>query len=402
MIDDVTEQVRSLYEAFPYPERLPGGASDPYLDLLRAKAQPRPQGRLAFLDAGCGTGVNVLGGATLYPHYDVYGCDINRVALAELKRELDEHGLSNAQVIEQSVSKLEDSFGPPGGFDVIFCTGVLHHIADPEKALARLAERLAPHGILRLMVYSQHGRADLYRFARVVQKLWPSQAWPWAKRVEMAQALMAELERLFQATGVAPPPLRGHWSDAATVSTVEFVDRYLHPHDRPYTASRLKALVEGAGLRCLDWFEPRDWQFDTLLPELAHGPDAPPEFWEQVEILDELFERPLFDLYLVGPQFIPREVRLTPTTLLSTNPQLFFEQVTVRGVPLAQAGRLRMGAIEPLERGQGRLLSSLGRRFATLEELSREWDEPLNEAMIADAALLLQKAFLYAPHPVQP
>ena len=400
MPDKIIRRVRDLYEAFPYPERMPGGASDPYLDLLSSQAATPPQERLAFLDAGCGTGVNVLGGATLYPHYDVHGCDINRVALAELEQEIHQHGLDNAKVHESELTEIGDDIGPAAGFDIIFCTGVLHHTPYPEKALKRLAQRLAPHGILRLMVYSRRGRDDLYRFARVVQKLWPGQGFPWPKRVEMAQALMGELEQHFRSTGVTPPPLRGTWSDATTVGAAEFADRYLNPHDQPYTPGSLRALIESAGLRVLDWFEPRDWDFDALLPELAQGPDGPKEFWERVEVLDELFERPKFDLYLVGPDFKPRQARIEPDTLLSTNPQLFLEQVTVRGVPIAQAARLRLGGIEPLSRSEGRLLAALGRRFASLKELTTEWGENLSESTITEARTLVARGFLYTPHPL--
>jgi SAM-dependent methyltransferase len=400
MIDSVTERVRSLYETFPYPERMPGGASDPYLDMMCAFASCPPPGRISFLDAGCGTGLNLLGGATLYPHCDVYGCDINRVAVADIAEDITEYGLVNAQVKEIELTELPDDFGPAGGFDLMFCTGVLHHLEHPEKALQRLAARLAPQGVLRLMVYSQRGRADLYRFAQTVQKLWPSDAWPFHKRVEMAQALMAQLENHFQTGGNAPPPLRGTWSDAANLAAAEFADRYLHPHDHPYSPGSLRTLVEGAGLRFLDWFEPRDWDFETLLPDLAQGPDAPRDFWDRVEVIDSLFERPKFDIYLVGPEFRVRQVEVGASTLLATSPQLFFEQVSVRGVPLAQAARLRTGGIEPLNRSQGRLLAALGRRFASLEELCAEWDqESPSPALLEEAQDLINKGFLFSPHP---
>lgn len=401
MDDSVTDSVRSLYEAFPYPERMPGGASDPYLDMMRAFASPPPGRRLSFLDAGCGTGVNLLGAATLYSHYDVFGCDINRVGLEQIEADIREYGLSNARVQECELSEMPDDFGPPEGFDIIFCTGVLHHLADPQRALQKLARRLAPQGVLRLMVYSERGRADLYRFARMAAKLWPATAWPWPKRVEMAQALMGELERGFRVGGVAPPPLRGTWSDAATVGPAEFADRYLHPHDRPYTPATLKTTLEGAGLRFLDWFEPRDWMLETLLPDLAASPEAPLEFWDQVQLIDELFERPKFDMYVVGPKFSSRQVTVGASTLLATSPQLFLEQVTVRGAPLAQAARLRTGAIEPLDRFEGRLLGALGRRFACLGELCQEWDEELSGAKLDQAQNLVDRGFLYSPHPVE-
>ena len=399
MTDDVTGSVRSLYEAFPYPERMPGGASDPYLDMVRAFSTCPPTSRLAFLDAGCGTGVNLLGAATLYPHADVYGCDINRVALEDIRRDIAAYGLSNAKVDEIELSQLPSDYGPEGGFDMIFCTGVLHHMGSPDEALRRLAARLAPQGVLRLMVYSEKGRSDLYRFARAAQKLWPAQAWPMSKRVELARGLMAELGRHFQQGGASPPPLRGTWADANTVGDAEFADRYLNPHDKPYTPAGLKALIDGAGLRFLDWFEPREWDLSALLPDLGAGPDVPLDFWERVELLDELFERPKYDMYLVGPEFQRREVEVGASTLLATSPQLFLEQVTVRGNPLAYGARLRTGGIEGVTHSDGRRLSALGRRFGSIRDRCDEWDEEPTAARLDEAQSLLDRGFLYSPHP---
>lgn len=399
MIDDVTGSVRSLYEAFPYPERMPGGASDPYLDLVMSFSASSPTRRSAFLDAGCGTGVNLLGAATLYPHFDVWGCDINRTALQEIRGDIEAYGLPNARVDEVELSELASDYGPESGFEVIFCTGVLHHVGLPEEALRRLAARLAPQGVLRLMVYSERGRSDLYRFARAAQKLWPAHAWPMTKRVELARSLMGELGRHFQAGGASPPPLRGTWADANTVGDAEFADRYLHPHDKPYAPAGLKALIEGAGLRFLDWFEPRDWDLARLLPELSAGPDAPLDFWDQVELLDELFERPKYDMYLVGPDFQRREVEVGASTLLATSPQLFLEQVTVRGNPLAYGARLRTGDIEGVTHSEGRLLTALGRRFASIRDLCSEWDAEPTAALLDEAQSLLERGFLYSPHP---
>lgn len=399
-MSETSQQVRALYEALPYPERMPDGASDPYLDLMRSRSAVPPQGPQSFLDAGCGTGLNLLGAAMLYPHYQVYGLDLNRVALAEIRSDLERHQLTHAQVQALDLADLPDDFGPEGGFDVIYCTGVLHHLPEPETVLKRLTQRLAPQGVLRLMVYSQRGRADLYRFAQAVQELWPSSAWPLAKRLELARGLMGELERLHATAGDTPPPLRGTWADACHVGPAEFADRYLHPHDRPFTPAGLRQLLEGAGLRFLDWFEPRDWDLDALLPELAHSPDGPRDFWDRIELLDRLLERPKFDLYAVGPDFRPRRAAIDPDTLLSTNPQLFFEQVTVRGVPLAQAARLRQGPIEPLNRQQGRLLEALARRFASLRTLAQEQSWELDASWLEEAQQLVARGLLYTPHPL--
>lgn len=394
--DQVTSSVRALYETFPYPERIPDGASDPYLDLILSFSAQPPQGRSSFLDAGCGTGVNLLGGAMLYPHFDTFGCDINRVALASIAGDLRKHNLARTHLLEAELSEFPEDFGPKRGFDVIFCTGVLHHLSNPLEALTKLAKRLAPQGVLRLLVYSQRGRHNLYRFAQVAQKLWPASSWSWVDRVSMARTLMQQLEEQGQNLERVPPPLRGTWTDAASAKPAEFADRYLHPYDRPYTPANLRTLIDDAGLRVLNWFEPRDWDLPKLLPLFEHGFL---DFWEETDIVDSLFERPCFDLYLVGPKFVKHEPKVTPSSLLATNPQLFLEQVSVRGLALAQAARLRRGPTEPLTKSEGRLITSLSQRYASLEMLDFDGSLGLDDHQLSEAQSLVDRGFLFIPHP---
>jgi hypothetical protein len=47
-------------------------------------------------------------------------------------------------------------------FDQIVCTGVLHHLPDPDIGLASLRSVLAPNGAMHLMVYATYGRAGIY------------------------------------------------------------------------------------------------------------------------------------------------------------------------------------------------------------------------------------------------
>ena len=47
-------------------------------------------------------------------------------------------------------------------FDQIVCTGVLHHLADPDTGLRALRRVLAPDGAIQVMVYAVYGRAGLY------------------------------------------------------------------------------------------------------------------------------------------------------------------------------------------------------------------------------------------------
>ena len=396
----VSQSIRSLYEAYPYPYRIPGGSADPFLDLLWSYCGDPHDLSRSFLDAGCGTGLNVLGGAILYPHYQVYGCDLNRVALDTLRSEADALNLQNLHLKEMDLLNLEPDFGPSAGFDIIYSTGVIHHTADPVGILKSMASRLAPQGILRLMVYGELGRSDLYRFATVARKLYGKTEW--SERVGLARSLMQELEAAArQRDSFLPPVFRGPWEDAQRVDDVEFADRYLNPHDQPFTITKLKETVEQAGLQFLDWFEPREWDLDRLLPQFASTRAAPQDRWERFRLIEQLFDRPKFDLYLVGPEYKKRELELNNHTYLGLNPQLFVQTIKARGVSIQRMAQLRLGTEEPLTRDEGTLLDTFGLRFMTTEAIVSEMPDPSLEKWTPIVQGLLDKNFLFSPHPLQ-
>ena len=46
-------------------------------------------------------------------------------------------------------------------FDLVVCTGVLHHLPDPDCGLRALRDVLRPSGAMRLMVYARYGRTGI-------------------------------------------------------------------------------------------------------------------------------------------------------------------------------------------------------------------------------------------------
>ena len=74
----------------------------------------------------------------------------------ELKRKYSLNNLQVRQLPIERASELETSF------DQIVCTGVLHHLADPDAGLKALRGVLKPDGALHLMVYAPYGRAGIY------------------------------------------------------------------------------------------------------------------------------------------------------------------------------------------------------------------------------------------------
>src|SRR4029077_15676517 len=74
----------------------------------------------------------------------------------ELKRKYNIDNLQVRQLPIEQIGDLETSF------DQVICTGVLHHLADPDIGLRALRNVLKPDGAMHLMVYAPYGRAGIY------------------------------------------------------------------------------------------------------------------------------------------------------------------------------------------------------------------------------------------------
>ena len=81
----------------------------------------------------------------------------------KLKRK---YRLDNLEVAPDSRSERAAELGRR--FDHVVCTGVLHHLPDPDAGLRALRDVLAPGGALHLMVYAPYGRAGVYMLQDVL------------------------------------------------------------------------------------------------------------------------------------------------------------------------------------------------------------------------------------------
>ncbi|HEX3855476.1 MAG TPA: methyltransferase domain-containing protein [Polyangiaceae bacterium] len=148
--DAVSVLVRQQYEENPYPRWTTVGSGG---------AVPRDVAQLArgksILVAGCGTGREAIDAALIFPAARVEAIDLSRMSLAYATRKAAELRVSNVffrQADILDVARLESSF------DLIVCSGVLHHMRDPVAGLRALVAVLAPGGVLKIALYSTLAR----------------------------------------------------------------------------------------------------------------------------------------------------------------------------------------------------------------------------------------------------
>ena len=258
-MDKITKAIRELYEDFPYPagSAVLRVASDARYLLSLGKLSRPTNTPIKVLDAGCGRGVGLLGCATLQPDVEFLGIDINRVALKEVEEQIEVRGLNNVKVQEVNLMTLEGLEVPEGGFDVIYSSGVLHHLSDPDEGLRRLKSVLAPHGIISLMVYASVQRQQLYRLINATKLLVPDDV-PLRERIDPTR-MLAEYCGTAMLKGTT-------FESVSEVEDTEFVDLCLNPNEISYTVESMWELLNKTGMKFLRWTFPRQWSAE-IFPE---------------------------------------------------------------------------------------------------------------------------------------
>ena len=314
-MDEVTSAVRAMYELFPYP---PAGApmhrvgTHVRLALSLGQRRPPPGRVLRVLDAGCGRGIGLLGSATLQPDVLFDGVDLNRVALADLERELAARGLKNVRTAEVNLMTMAGLTPPEGGYDGIHSSGVLHHLSDPLQGLQALKRVLAPHGVMTVMVYGLFGREPLYRLVDAINRVVPD-------TLSLEERLLAARQMVRQ---LAMPAVRtGPWSDLDSLRDAEFVDRYLNVNEVAWSVEELFDLLDQAGMRFLRWCEPADWS----LPPNSSFSSLPPMV--QYQLVERLQWRHRLEFYATHADNAPREALSRDAladAVVAVNPEVAF------------------------------------------------------------------------------
>ncbi|HUJ28329.1 MAG TPA: class I SAM-dependent methyltransferase [Myxococcales bacterium] len=223
--DARTEAVREFYLRAPFPNYPPRDS----LSALRARA-----GRSAFArrldrslpgdaviaEIGCGTGQLSLFLASA--DRVVVGADLSRASLELASAAAGRYGVS-AQFVE---TDLRSPGLRRGAFDVVICSGVLHHTPDPRASFAAVASLARPGGVLVIGLYNA--------FARIPQRL---------RRAAYRLCGVAPLDPVL-ASRSAEPARREAW----------LRDQYLHPEEHRHTLREVRGWFAENGVEYLRCF----------------------------------------------------------------------------------------------------------------------------------------------------
>lgn len=172
--DQVSVLVQNQYEENPYPRWLkaaPGWGAQGIVAYLCDKfpqshfARKSRSGSTDILVAGCGTGQHSIETAQKFLGARLLAVDLSLSSLAYAKRKTRELGLASIEYAQADLLALGSL---DRSFDVVECSGVLHHLGDPLAGWRVLLSLLRPGGFMRVGLYSEIARRNIVRIRNFI------------------------------------------------------------------------------------------------------------------------------------------------------------------------------------------------------------------------------------------
>jgi SAM-dependent methyltransferase len=247
---DRAAAIRAFYESHPYPAPIDSleRRLDRYRDPHRRRAQnlllwplekPRPD--RSILVAGCGTS-QAARHALMEPNARVTAIDLSETSLRHTRDLQEKHDIRNLRLNQLAIERIGE-LGET--FDQIVCTGVLHHLSDPDAGLRALRDVLAVDGAMHIMVYAPYGRAGITMMQDYCRLL----------GIGVRDEDLRDLGQTVQALPIDHPiaSVVKRAKDFARPDAL--ADALLNPRDRAYSVPQVYDWLERCGLRFGRWYE---------------------------------------------------------------------------------------------------------------------------------------------------
>lgn len=242
------DPIAEFYARHPYPPPVANldRARDEWRDSNRARAEfhlfwPEKPYRpdIRILIAGCGT-YQAARYALCRPEARVVGIDVSPTSITHTEKLRQQYDLTN---LELRQCRIEDAGSLQREFDLIVCTGVLHHLEAPDAGLRALRGVLAHDGAMHLMVYATYGRTGIYMLQEYCRRLGIGTS---RQDVDELVAALEALSPRHPLTALLRSSRDANDPDA-------LADALLNPRDRSYTVPELFDLIDGSGLALARW-----------------------------------------------------------------------------------------------------------------------------------------------------
>ncbi len=225
--NNVHVTVRKQYEENPYPRWISCDVQSP--------PQRTASATHKHLIAGCGTGYGTCLTALRYPSAQITAIDLSLASLSYAKKKAKDLGIRNIEFYQADILDLENL---NEDFDIIECSGVLHHMKDPLAGWRALLQKLKPDGKMHIGLYSELGRQDVVAARQIIADQGFTNT---PEGIKSARDFLADLPD--------DHPAKGVLSRRDFYSLSGCRDLIFHTQEIRYTIDKIKESLEELGLR---------------------------------------------------------------------------------------------------------------------------------------------------------
>ncbi|MDP6675309.1 MAG: class I SAM-dependent methyltransferase [Gammaproteobacteria bacterium] len=253
--NDVPTAVREQYEELPYPLRDPRDEERRLIHTIGSNLvvvnhfcfKGRMDFRTGFrcLVAGGGTGDGLIYLAEQLRDFDaeIIYLDMSVASRRVAEERARVRGLSNITWVTGAIEDMQKL--DLGEFDLIHCTGVLHHLESTENGLQDLAAALNEHGSMLLMLYGKYARRPVYDMQALLRAYLPEGIGRREKIEKVRQLIDCLPETNWFRRDLAN---WGHEISPGGNGDPGLYDLLLHACDQAFDVPGLYALAGSAGL----------------------------------------------------------------------------------------------------------------------------------------------------------
>ncbi len=255
--DKLTQSIFEMYQEYPFPDI--NYKMDYSLPLIRFLNNNAKKGKKNLLDestvleAGCGTGNTIIKLAETCPTGNFTGVDMTINSLKIAQKNSDLKNLKNLNFIEQNILNLD--LGKK--FNVVFCIGVLHHLADMKKGLESLVNHLEDDGYLIMWLYGKDGRFKLNLNQRMLSLLFQNEK-SLSNKVKLTKKILeSESNKLLDCHfNVPDSKIEDKWKEGVDFLLKNdnwIVDQFLHYNEKVVDMRDVYELNELFNLEIVEW-----------------------------------------------------------------------------------------------------------------------------------------------------
>lgn len=279
-------KVRAQYEDLPYPERNPEDEKA-RISLANVEAPDRMNHycfngskdfskKIRVLIAGGGTGDSLIQWAVALRNNPA--AEIIYIDFSVASRKIAEERLK-VRNLEHKATLITDSLlNIPnlnlGKFDIINCSGVLHHLEDPEAGLKVLADSLDDNGAMVVMLYGKYGRLGVYAFQEIMRYI-NVDATSSQEEINNTKATLAHI-------GQQNNFYLGFSAMGDLNIDAEIYDIFMHKQDRAYTVKEVYDFAASANLKAI-----------RLTHSVADDLYNPEKYLQQGDLLNKVKKLPV-------------------------------------------------------------------------------------------------------------